>query len=524
VTFLVDHPILLLFLVAGVGSVVGRVQLGAFSLGSAAVLFCGLAASAIDDRLVLGEDLQTFGLALFTYTVGVATGPAFAAGLRGRGLRSLATMAAVVAVGVVAALGLADLAGLRSGTAGGLFAGALTNTPALGAVLDHAGAGDGARATVAYSLTYPGGVVGALVAAHLALRRHGAATTPAGTIEGASPALVAWTVLVERPGLPALGELRSFDGGVAFGHHDRDGHVGLATADIVPRPGDLVTVVGPEARVAAFAAEVGRRSDRHLTLENRSFDIQRFAISSPALAGRTLGELQLPERYGVLATRVRRSDIDMVADDDLVLELGDRVRIIAPEEQLHRVAELFGDSESRLAEVDFAVAAFGLAAGIALGAASLPGGFSLGAGGGALVAGLVLGAIGRVGPILLTTTHQAALTLRQLGMVVFLAAVGTRSGEAFASSAFSWSGARTVGLGLVVTSLAMTVALLAGRRWCAFEGPALAGAVAGAQTQPAVLAFTEQRAPADPAVPVGYTSVYPAAMLLKILAAQLFRS
>lgn len=522
-TFLVDHPILLLFLVAGVGSVIGRVHLGAFSLGSAAVLFCGLAASAIDDRLVLSEDLQTFGLALFTYTVGVATGPAFAAGLRGRGLRSLATMAAVVAVGVVASLGLADLAGLRSGAAGGLFAGALTNTPALGAVLDQADAADGAQATVAYSLAYPGGVVGALVAAHLALRRR-SATTTTGTIEGASPALVAWTVLVERPGLPALGELRTFDGGVAFGHHDRGGHVALATADIVPRPGDLVTVVGPEARVAAFAAEVGRRSDRHLTLENRSFDIQRFAISSPALAGRTLGELQLPERFGVLATRIRRSDIDMVADDDLVLELGDRVRIIAPEEQLHRVAELFGDSESRLAEVDFAVAAFGLAAGIALGAVSLPGGFSLGAGGGALVAGLVLGAVGRVGPILLTTTHQAALTLRQLGMVVFLAAVGTRSGEAFASSAFSWSGARTVGLGLVVTSLAMTVALLAGRRWCAFDGPALAGAVAGAQTQPAVLAFTEQRAPADPAVPVGYTSVYPAAMLLKILAAQLFRS
>lgn len=520
--FLVEHPVLLLFLVAGVGSALGRVQVGAFSLGSAAVLFCGLAAAALDERLVLGEDLQTFGLALFTYTVGVATGPAFAAGLRGRGLRSLAAMAAVVTVGVVAAVVLADLAGLGSGTAGGLFAGALTNTPALGAVLDHGGPGDAGRATVAYSLAYPGGVIGALVAAHLALRRRGS-DPAAGTIDGASPALVVWTVRIERPGLPSLGVLRGRTAGVAFGHHDRGGRVVLATADVVPVPGDLLTVVGPEARVAAFAQEVGRRSDRHLTLEDRAFDIQRFAVSSPALAGRTLGELQLPERYGVLATRVRRSDIDMVADDGLVLELGDRVRIIAPEGQLRRLAELFGDSESRLAEVDFAVAAFGLAAGIALGSAHLPGGFSLGTGGGALLAGLVFGAVGRVGPVLLTTTHQAALTLRQLGLVVFLAAVGTRSGEAFASSAFSWSGARTVALGLVVTSAAMAVALIVGRRWCAFEGAALAGAVAGAQTQPAVLAFTEQRAPADPAVPVGYTSVYPAAMLLKIVAAQLFR-
>ena len=521
-TFLADHPILLLFLVAGIGSVIGRIRLRGFALGSAAVLFCGLAASALDDRLVLGEDLQTLGLALFTYTVGVATGPAFVAGLRGRGLRSLAVMAAVVAIGMAAALALARLGELGSGAAGGLFAGALTNTPALGAILDHASEAGAARATVAYSLSYPGGVIGALVAAHLALS-HRVEPAGAGTIAGDSPALVAWTVRIEAPSLPSLADLRVFRGGVAFGHHSRDGRVTLATADIVPQPGDLLTVVGPQARVQAFAAEVGHRSDRHLTLDSRSFDIQRFAISSRAVAGRTLGELRLPERYGVIATRIRRGDIDMVADDDLVLELGDRVRVVAPEAQLHRVAELFGDAESRLAEVDFAVAALGLAAGIALGAVEVPGGFTLGAGGGALLAGLVFGALGRVGPILLTTTHQAALTLRQLGLVVFLATVGTRSGEAFASSAFSWSGARTVGLGLVVTGAAMTVLLVAGRRWLLLEGSALAGAVAGGQTQPAVLAFTEERAPADPAVPIGYTSVYPAAMLLKILAAQVVR-
>jgi putative transport protein len=519
--FLAEHPVLLLFLVAGAGSALGRVRIRGLALGSAAVLFCGLAMSAVDERLVLSEDLQTFGLALFTYTVGVATGPAFVAGLRGRGMRSVGAMAAVVAVGLLLATGLARVAELGSGAAGGLFAGALTNTPALGAVLDHATPEGASRAAVAYSLAYPGGVIGALVAAQIALGRR-RSDEPVGTISGESPSLVALTVLVARR-LPPLRELNRYRGGLAFGRLERDGLVSLATGDVVPEAGDLLTVIGPQERVEAFADEMGERTDRRLAIDRRTFDVQRFAVSSHNVAGRTLGSLALPERFGALATRVRRGDVDLIAVEDLVLELGDRVRVVAPEHQLRRVAELLGDSESRLAEVDFAVAALGLAAGIGLGAATLPGGFTLGAGGGALVAGLVFGALGRVGPILLTSTHQAALTLRQLGLVVFLAAVGTRAGPAFASSAFSWAGARTVALGLVITVVAMGTMLLTGRRWCGLEGSALAAGIAGAQTQPAVLAFVEDRSPADPAVPIGYTSVYPAAMLLKIAAAQLLR-
>lgn len=522
-SFLADHPVLLLFVVAGVGSALGRVRIRGVALGSAAVLFCGLAVSATDERLVLGEDLQVLGLALFTYTVGLATGPAFVAGLRGRGLRSLGAMTAVVAVGLGLSVALARLAELGSGAAGGLFAGALTNTPALGAVLDQASAAGAERAAVAYSLAYPGGVIGALVAAQIALSR-GAKRHAGGTVGGEAPALVSLTVRIDKPALPSLRELHRYRGGLAFGHLERDGQVSLATGEVMPLPGDLLTVVGPRARAEAFAHEVGTVSDRHLTIDRRTFDVQRFAVSSHAVAGRTLGSLQLPDQFGAVATRVRRGDVDLVAIDDLELELGDRVRVVAPEAQLRRVAELFGDSESRLAEVDFAVAALGLAAGIAVGTAELPGGFSLGAGGGALVAGLVFGALGRIGPIVLTSTHQAALTLRQLGLVLFLAAVGTRAGPAFASSAFSWEGLRTVAFGLAVTAAGMGVMLVVGRHWCGLDGSALAAGIAGAQTQPAVLAFAEDRSPGDPAVPIGYTSVYPAAMLLKIAGAQLLRS
>ena len=179
-SLLEEQPVLLLFVVVGLGTLIGRVRIRGFALGPAAVLFVGLAASAVDHDLVLSQDLQTFGLVLFTYVVGLACGPAFTSSLHGRGLRSVAAVTVMLSASMAVIVALGRLLGIGGPGTAGLFAGALTNTPALGAVVSSAPAG-ASSAAVGYSLAYPLGVVGALVAAHLALRR-------AGTLEDTAAA------------------------------------------------------------------------------------------------------------------------------------------------------------------------------------------------------------------------------------------------------------------------------------------------------------------------------------------------
>jgi putative transport protein len=239
------------------------------------------------------------------------------------------------------------------------------------------------------------------------------------------------------------------------------------------------------------------------------------------VVGRRLGDLDLEGRFGATATRLRRGDLDLLARPDLVLEPGDRLQVVAPRAQLSVLGAWLGDSETAVAQIDFVAVALGLAGGILLGTVTLPGGITLGAAGGTLLAGIVLGALGRVRRRTFALGHQASLTLRQVGTVVFLAAVGSRSGAAFAAAAFSWRGLATAAAGATVTATAMTVVSWAGRRWLGVDDVTLAGAVAGAQTQPAVLAFAERQTGSDQRVAVGYTALYPAAMVLKIVAAQL---
>jgi putative transport protein len=514
VEVLARDPVLLLFVVVAAGAALGRVRVWGFSLGPAAALFCGLAVSAVDPRLRLPEVVQTFGLVVFAYTTGVASGPAFVAGLRRRGVpAAIAVVLTLVAAASVAAV-LAPLVHVRGAGAGGLLAGAVTNTPALASVVGR----PGTNPVVAYSLAYPAGVLGMLLAAHVVLRpgRHSPACE-------AAP-LVSWTVEVTESGLPRIGALRD-EHPLAFGRTAAGPELSVATPDTVLRPGDRVTVVGNRHDVEHFTDEVGRRAEAHLALDRGRLDFRRIVLSSRRLAGRPLGELDLPQRFGAIPTRVRRGDVDLVARDDLVVEVGDRIRVVAPGDRMRQVARYLGDSERGLAEIDAVSLALGIVAGLVVGLVTVPlpgrAEFSLGAAGGPLVAGLVLGALGRVGPVNFRMHHQESTTLRQIGTLLFLAAVGTRSGSAFASAVTSWRGVEIVAAGVAVTTVTVVVATYAARRVLRLDPATAAGMLAGVQTQPAVLAFASERTGHDDRVNVGYALVYPVAMLVKLLFAQL---
>jgi putative transport protein len=220
---------------------------------------------------------------------------------------------------------------------------------------------------------------------------------------------------------------------------------------------------------------------------------------------------------------VRRGDVDRMARPDTVLELGDRIRVVAPRERMAAVSEYFGDSYRKLSEIDVASFSLGIVLGLLLGMIPipLPGGttFTLGPAGGPLLVGLLFGALGQTGPFTWQLPYNASLTLRQLGAVLFLAGVGTRSGYVFVDTIGDGAGFDLLLLGAVVTALSATLVILGGRYVLRSPTSVLAGTLGGLVTQPAVLAFAVQQT-GDELPNTGYATVYPVATIAKILLAQ----
>jgi putative transport protein len=531
-----DNPLLLLFAVMGLGSVLGTLRWRGFSLGPAAVLFVALAFSAYDERLKLAAIVGQLGLVLFAYTIGVTAGPSFFATLRSGG-RSLALAVSLLVMAALTTLGAGHLLGLHGPVLSGVYAGSLTNTPALAASIAQL---KSAAPTVGYSVTYLFGVLGMLVAAAISLRTRTRAdrslaegATGAAASAGADDEvthLEQRTVRVDVEGLPSLVALEErYDNKVVFSrvmHGDVPGHPGtmdVASGGMTPAVGDILTIVGDARIVEQVARDLGHPSSVPLVLDRSQLDSRRITVSKREVAGRSVEQLRLPRRFGATATRVRRGDIDLLATDDLVLQLGDRVRVVARREQMGQVAAFLGDSERGASDLNPVGFAIGLSIGLLVGAITLPmphgGSFALGVAGGPLLVGLVLGRVQRSGRVLWTIPYQASNAVNQLGMLLFLAYAGSNAGHALSKAVATDEGPRLLAVGVVVSGLTAAVMVFAGPRLAGIAGPRLAGQLAALDTQPAVLAYVNERSGADPRVNLGYALVYPVAMIVKVILA-----
>ena len=286
--------------------------------------------------------------------------------------------------------------------------------------------------------------------------------------------------------------------------------------------GDAVVIIGPAGPVAAAVEFLGRRAAKHLANDRSAVDYRRILISNPMIAGRTIGSLDIPHRYDGIITRVRRGDTELLAYDDLVVELGDRLRVVVPRGQLSgrralpRRLRAQGQRDRRVQPGNRPGA--GLAVGLI--ALSLPGGIrlSLGAAAGPLVVGMVLGRLERTGPIVWGLPNSANLTIRQLGLLLFLAATGLASGQAFASQAFTLLGLRIVLAGVMLV-------LVAGRRHDAGRPAARCQPGAGRRAlsgfigQPAILAYGNSRVD-DERLGAGFTALFAIGMIAKVLLVQ----
>jgi len=537
IAVLKENPLLLLFLVAAIGYPLGRVKVGGASLGVAAVLFVGLFFGALDPDLKLPEAVYQLGLVLFVYTIGLSSGGIFFASLGKRGLR----FNLLVAGGLLFAAGMAVvfhlLFKLDAAYTAGMYAGSLTNTPALAGVVEHIKSSAPAdmliqlqaEPVIAYSLTYPIGVLGMILTIYVFQRvwkidYAKEAQRAAGFNSGNEP-LHSRTICITREDSRTVSDLmRQYHWDVVFGRlRDTNDHYSVTTGSTVFYPGDLVTLIGAEKDLDEVMEFLGKECGERLELDLTQYDKRRIFVSNSHVVGRRLRDLDLIGRYGAIVTRVRRGDTELLPDGQTVLAPGDQVRVVAPPDKMNTLAQLLGDSYRVISEIDILTFSLGLAVGLLLGMLPIPmpGGVTLrlGIAGGPLIVALVAGALGRTGPFIWTLPYGANLTLRQIGLIFFLAGIGTRSGYAFYSTFGQGSGLLVFLSGAVITCLTCILILWVGYRLLKIPMGLLVGILAGMQTQPAVLGFGLEQS-GDELPNIGYTIVYPIAMILKILLAQ----
>ncbi len=525
-----DNPLLVLFLVSSLGFLLGRVKIAGFSLGIAAVLFVGLAFGSLDAELKLPEIVQRLGLVLFVYTIGLSSGTGFFRSLGQRGLRDNALVLGVLVLAVLFLGVLRRVLNLEPSLIAGVFAGALTNTPALAGVLEALkGSSSESLPVLGYSVTYPMGVIAMLLCIGVLERfwKVDMKLESARVAGFAATGLKSVSVLVNKPeviGLSVVKLAQTEKWKVLFARHRRGEIETLVCPETQLELGDVITLIGSEKAVSDSIARLGEAIPTTLELNRSHFDYRRIFVSNQKIAGRSLLELQLPQRFGVLITRVRRGDTEFLPNKDTVLELGDRVRVVCAPEQMNTISSYLGDSYQHLSEIDVLSFGLGIALGLLLGSLKIPlpngGHFELGIAGGTLIVGLLLGWKERFLGVLWQIPYSANLTLRQIGIVLFLAGVGTRSGFAFGQTVFSSLGLTLFLLGAMVTSVVAITLLFLTHKLFRIPFPIAIGMLAGLQTQPAVLAFATERSGND--LPnQGYATVYPMAMIAKILLAQL---
>ena len=524
------NPLLLLFLVVAIGYWIGRLSFRGSSMGVAAVLFVGLAFGALDADLTIPQIILDLGLVLFVYTIGLANGPGFFSKFRREGLREVFFIAGIMILPALLLVAVQIAFGLTPALTTGIFTGMANNTPALASVLDLIGNSSAnpeiaaSEAVVGFSVVYPLGVLARMLVL-AAIFRFWRVDFAAEAYRLRKQYPVAQdlryrTIEVTRPDATeqALRQLqREHDWDVLFGRLYRGAAISLISGDTRFQLGDRIVIAGTEEEMDGVQAYFGRRAAEDLLHEHAVYASRRLFVSNPAIAGRQLATLNLKEEYGAIVSHVRRGDIELLASGSTVLERGDRIRVLAPREEIPDLVQLFGDSYAQLSHVNLLTMGLGIAIGLLIGMIPipLPGGitFQLGLAGGPLLVALILSAVRRTGPILWTMPYSANLTLRQFGLILLLAAVGVRSGRAFLEAFLTGAGWQVFGIGFVLVVITTAVALFAGYKLLRIPYSLLIGMIS---PQPAVLDYAEEQAQ-NPLPGIGYTLMFPLAIILNVI-------
>jgi putative transport protein len=529
-----------LAVVAVLGLAAGALKLRGIALGIGGVLFAGLALGrwlgegALDRHVV--EFARDFGLILFVYTIGAQAGPGFLASLRRQGLPLNLMAAAVVLLGVAVTIAVCRLADVPMASAVGLFAGGTTNTPSLaaaGQALREAKQMESSSAVAGYAIAYPFGIVGCILVM-LGLRvwfRVNLDQEARDILERNPPAppLQRASLLVTNPNIDghAILQLPVAGSGevvVSRVRHKGDDMTRIAYPETVVRRGDVLLAVGPAEAIDRLRMVVGHDARRDLADADGPIVSRTILITRKEPLGKTVDELNLDHRYGLRVTRVRRGEVELPPTPSLRLQFGDVLTVVGNAESALSAGEHLGNSPKQLNHPQVAPIFIGIALGVLLGSIplvlpGLPAAVKLGLAGGPLVAALVLSRLGHFGPLVWYMPQSANLALREVGISLFLAAVGIKSGGQFFDVLLNGPGLTWMLYGAAITALPLVTVGMVARLWLKLDFMSLCGLIAGSMTDPPALSFagavTQSEAPG-----IAYAAVYPLVMLLRVLCAQ----
>ena len=559
----VAHMVLLYALVISIGIGLGRLKFAGVSLGVTFVLFIGILAGHLYNQLgtVSGEIayacppmlmnfIQDFGLILFVYCIGLQVGPGFFESFREGGIKLNLMATSIVLLNVLCCVALFFLVFWDGGSMSqgensvnlsmmvGVLCGAVTNTPGLGAASEACnqifGADNAPAIANGYACAYPLGVVG-IISATIALRylchinmrkeqdqvesEHAAnphMTPHKMTLEATHKALDGRTLL-------QISQFLGRDFVITRLLHD--GQVSIPNRDTLIHVHDKMFIVCAEDDAEAISAFIGEPCEVEWEEQRVDLVSKHILVTHPNMNGKTFGSLHFSSMYGVNVTRIRRSGMNLYADRNLRMQVGDKIVVVGPEDAVDRVAALMGNSVTSLDHPNLSTIFIGIVMGIILGSLpiALPGvptPVKLGLAGGPLIVAILIGRFGYKAKLVAYTTTSANLMLREIGLVLFLASVGIKAGATFADTVFKGDGLTYVWCGFLITVIPLLIVGIVARLRYKINYFTLMGMIAGSTTDPPALAFANQAAGNDePAV--AYSTVYPLCMFLRILTAQI---
>lgn len=535
----------ILALVAVVGLFIGNVKFRGIGLGIGGVLFGGIIVGHFVSQagMTLSSDMlhviQEFGLILFVYTIGIQVGPGFFASLRVSGLHlNLFAVLIVIIGGLVTAI-LHKLFDIPLPVVLGIFSGAVTNTPALGAgqqilrdlgtpmeMVDQMG--------MSYAMAYPFGICGILftmwmlrvifrVNVETEAKQHESSRTNGGAL------IKTINIRVENPNLHdlAIKDVPILNGDkIICSRLKREETLKVPSPDTIIQLGDLLHLVGQPADLHNAQLVIGQEVDTSLSTKGTDLRVERVVVTNENVLGKRIRDLHFKERYDVVISRLNRAGVELVASGDISLQFGDILNLVGRPSAIDAVANVLGNAQQKLQQVQMLPVFIGIGLGVLLGSIPVfvpgfPAALKLGLAGGPLIMALILGRIGSIGKLYWFMPPSANLALRELGIVLFLSVVGLKSGGDFVNTLVNGEGLSWIGYGALITAVPLiTVGILA-RMLAKMNYLTMCGMLAGSMTDPPALAFANNLHPTSGAAALSYATVYPLVMFLRIITPQL---
>lgn len=538
----VAHSVLILSLVIAFGIILAKIKIAGISLGVTWILFVGIVFGhfnlSLDEHLL--HFLKEFGLILFVYSIGLQVGPGFFSAFKKGGFTLNMLAMTTIFLSVVITIILHFATGVPITTMVGILSGAVTNTPGLGAAQQANSDLNGIDApeiAMGYAVAYPLGVVGAILSL-LALKyilninttkEEADAEKGLGHLQELTVRPVTLVIKNEAINGKAIKDIRPLVNRnfviSRIRYHEGNKETELVNSGTILHLDDEILIISNPIDIEAITVFFGKQVEVEWEQVSKNLISRRILITKPELNGKTLSQLKIRNNFGANITRINRSGVDLVAAPSLQLQMGDRVTVVGSELAVGHAEKVLGNSMKRLNHPNLIPIFIGIALGCILGSIpfmfpGIPQPVKLGLAGGPLIVSILISRFGPQYKMITYTTMSANLMVREIGISLFLAYVGLGAGKGFIETVVNEGGYVWIGYGAIITVIPLLITGLIGRYGCKLNYYTLIGVLSGANTNPPALAYSNDLTSCD-APAVGYATVYPLAMFLRVLTAQL---